>query len=336
MSSSIQNLPKAELHSHIEGTVTPNMARRLAQRYNVTFPDDLFDEKGEYRWVDFLTFVTKTFDTVAATIRTAQDYYEVTFDYLKRLSEENAIYSEIFICPSLMEHLNGLPADEMLAGLTQAIDDAREKFGIETRMITTLVRHLDTELAAKEIRYFEKNPHKYVTGVNIAGAEKEDDIFEYQKIFEMAHNIGLEVTAHAGEACGPQAIRNLFKAVPFVKRIGHGVRAIDDMNLIGEIIEKKIVLEVNPTSNLCLGIYPDYKSHPLKKLMDLGVRVTISSDDPTFFGTSLGREYEMAHREIGLSAGELLQTTRTSIEAAFIDEATRAKLLTKLNNYIVE
>ena len=156
MSFSTHTLPKAELHSHIEGTVTPDMARKLFTRHNMPTPEGLFNADGSYVWVDFLTFVTKTYDAVAAAVKTQQDYYDITFDYLSRLAAENTIYSELIITPALIEHLNGLPAKDILDGMTQAIDDARDKFDIETRMIATFVRHLDLEASEKEISYFEK------------------------------------------------------------------------------------------------------------------------------------------------------------------------------------
>lgn len=330
MSFSIQTLPKAELHSHIEGTVTPKMARKLFARHNMTTPEGLFNPDGSYVWVDFLTFVTKTYDAVAAAVKTEQDYYDITFDYLSRLAAQNTIYSELIITPALIQHLNGLPAKDILDGMTQAIDDARDKFNIETRMIATFVRHLGLEASEREIAYFEKNPHKYVTGFGIAGAEIEDDIFKFSSFFERAHKIGMGITAHASEACGPASVKNLLEAVPYAKRIGHGVRIIEDHDLVKQVADKEILLEVCPTSNLRLGIYPDYASHPLKKLMDMGVKTCINSDDATFFGTSLGYEYEVAHKEIQLSIDVLHQATKNAIQGAFLEDDIKADLLKKI------
>ena len=330
MSFSTQSLLKAELHSHVEGTVTPDMARKLFSRHNMPTPDGLFNPDGSYVWVDFLTFVTKTYDAVAAAVKTQQDYYDITFDYLSRLAAQNTIYSELIITPALIQHLNGLPAKDILDGMTQAIDDARDKFDIETRMIATFVRHLDLEASEKEIQYFEKNPHKYVTGFGIAGAEVEDDIFKFAPLFERAHNIGLGISAHASEACGAASVKNLLEAVPYARRIGHGVRIIEDMDVVKQVADKEILLEICPTSNLRLGIYPDYASHPLKKLMDLGVKTCLNSDDATFFGTSLGNEYEVTHKEIGLSKDALNQATKNALQGAFVESVVKEKLLAKI------
>ena len=330
-SESVLSMPKAELHAHVEGTVSPELARRLARRHGLTLPSHLFDRCGGYRWVDFETFVTQTYATVAATVRTAEDYHDVVYDYLSRLAAENAVYTELSIAPVSTERLTGLPAREALAGMHTAIDAARLDFGIEARLLVTLIRHLDPALGEQEVRYFVDNPHPYVTGVNIAGDEQPGDIFAHKAAFALAHRAGLHATAHAGEARGPQAIWDLLEAVPFVRRIGHGVRAVEDPELLAELAARGIVLEVCPSSNICLGIYKDYAEHPLKALADAGVEVTINSDDPPFFGTSLGREYRLAREKLGLSTEALWQCTTDAIAAAFVDEETRARLLARLH-----
>ena len=333
-SQEICAMPKAELHAHMEGTVSPQLARTLAARHGMTLPPTLFGPSGAYRWVDFHTFVTKTYATVAGTVRTARDYHDVVYDDLAQLSAENAIYTELSIAPSLTERLIGLPVREGIAGMSAAIDAARADFGIETRLLVTVIRHESPALGMQEIGYFADNPHPYVTGVNIAGAERPGDIFAHRSAFELARRAGLRATAHAGEACGPQAIRDVLEAVPSIERIGHGVRAVDDPALVAELASRGVVLEVCPSSNICLGLYEDYADHPLDALRRAGVRVTVNSDDPPFFGTSLGREYQLAHAELGLSRAALRQCTRDAIESAFVDEATRARLLRKLGAHV--
>lgn len=323
-------IPKAELHVHIEGTVSATMAKTLAKRHGVTLPADLFEPSGDYRWVDFHTFVTQTYAAVAATVRTAQDYHDIVYDYLARLAAQNTVYMEFSIAPMLAEQVHGLPVRDSLAGISAAIDAARSDFGIEARLIATIIRHEDPSLGLKEVAYFAEHPHPYVTGVNIAGAELPGDIVKHRAAFELAHQAGLRATAHAGEALGPEAIRALLDTVPFVERIGHGVRAIEDPALVAELAERGIVLEVCPSSNVCLGIYDTLAAHPLRRLMEAGVKVTINSDDPPFFGTSLGKEYRLAHTELGLSEDALLQCTRHAISAAFVDEETRDTLLARL------
>ena len=333
-SREVFSMPKAELHAHIEGTISPQLARKLAARHGITLPATLFEPSGDYRWVDFHTFVTQTYATVAGTVRTAQDYHDVVYDYLAQASAENAIYIELSIAPTLTERLMGLPVREALAGMSAAIDAARVDFGIETRLLATVIRHESPELGMREIGYFADHPHPYVTGVNIAGAERHGDIFAHRAAFDLAHRVGLRATAHAGEACGPRAIRDLLEAVPFIERIGHGVRAMEDPTLVAELASRGIVLEVCPSSNICLGIYEDYADHPLDVLRRAGVKVTVNSDDPPFFGTSLGREYQLAHAKLGLGGAALQQCTRDAIASAFVDEETRAALMHELDAYV--
>jgi adenosine deaminase len=326
----IARLPKAELHVHVEGTVSATLARTLASRNGVALPADLFDDEGRYRWVDFRTFVTRTYPAVAAVVRTADDYHDVVYDYLARLSAENALYAEIAIAPRLAERVHGLAVREGLAGMTDAIDAARADFGIEARLLPTVIRHEAPSLGRAEIGYFVEHPHPYVTGVNIAGAELPGDIARHREAFELAARAGLRATAHAGEALGPNAIRDVLAAVPTLERIGHGVRAVEDPALVAELAARELVLEVCPSSNLCLGIYEDFAAHPLKRLLEAGVRVTLNSDDPPFFRTSLGREYLLAHTELGLGEDDLLACTRRALHAAFVDDDTRATLLARL------
>lgn len=275
--------------------------------------------------------MTKTYPAVAGALRAARDYYEVVYDYLAQLAGQHALYTELSIAPSMTERLTGLPVREGLAAMSAAIDTARAKFGIEARLLVTIIRHERPELGIREVAYFAANPHPYVTGVNIAGAERPGDIFRHRAAFDLAHRAGLRATAHAGEACGPRAIWDLLEAVPFIERIGHGVRAVEDPALVATLAKRGIVLEVCPSSNICLGIYKNYAAHPLEALRRAGVKVTLNSDDPPFFGTSLGREYQLAHRELGLDHRALLQCTRNALAAAFVDDPTRASLMHALD-----
>ncbi len=334
LDSVVRRVLKAELHVHIEGTVTPGMARRKAKEHGITLPEDIFAPDGtRFVWKDFPDCVTRVYDAVASVVRTPKDYEDITYDYLKRCARENCIYVEMIISPDHCERM-GVSYKDMVNAMARAIDRARAETGIEARMNAAIVRHLPQEQIEKAAQIIADYPHPYVTGLDLAGAEKEGDIPQFRPVFKKIKDrtqgrMGWRV--HASEAAGPQNARD---AVALnVKRLGHGVRTVEDEALVTDLVRKGTVLEVCPTSNILAGIYPDFAAHPLRRLKDAGVRVTLNSDDPGLFGNSIGVEYQVAWDHFGFTEIDLLKTTRTSIEAAFLDEPTRAALLKKVDDF---
>lgn len=330
LSDEVRKIPKAEIHVHIEGTVTPDMARRKAAENNIVLPDDLFNEDGsDYAYKDFVDIVTRVYDHVASTIRSEKDYEDITYDYLRRNAEEGCIYTELIVSSDHADMV-GLGYQGMLAGITRGIDRARRDFDIECRINSAMVRHFPMDQVAEVAETIVRHPHKYVTGIDLAGAEQAGDVLKFKPLFDkIAQGSALGVRLHVAENAGPVNGWDALRLNP--TRFGHGVRSIEDPALIAELVKRKIVLEVCPTSNVLAGIYPDYAAHPLRKLMQQGVRVTLNSDDPGLFNCSIGSEYQVAKDHFGLSDRELVQITRTAIEAAYVDEKTRAKLLAKLD-----
>ncbi len=319
------HLRKAEIHCHIEGAAPPALAAAQARKYGVDTRG--FLRGGTYLWTDFSEFLV-CYDSVAALFRTAEDYALLTETYLLGLAQANTIYSEIIVSPDHGDRI-GLGADAYLAGISDGIHSAREKTGIEARIIVTGERHFGPERVIGAARYAARARNPLVTGFNLAGEERMGRVGDYARAFDIARDAGLGLTIHAGEVCGAFSVAD---AVDLVKpsRIGHGVRAIEDPVLVERLASSGTVLEVCPGSNVALKIFPDFDRHPLRQLSAAGVRVCLNSDDPPFFHTSLEREYEIASKEMGFSDSELDGMTRTAIEAAFIDEATRSRLLARL------
>lgn len=332
LTDEVRKIPKAELHVHIEGTVTPAMAHRKAAEHGMTLPADIFDANGNFTWKDFADCVTRVYDAVAETVRTAQDYEDITHDYLTRCADEGAIYVELIISPDHAARM-GVSYKDMVDGMARGIDKARAEKGIEARMNATLVRHLpDAALwkAAKDIISYR---HPYVTGLDLAGAEKSGDIPRHRPIFKHikdATNAELGWRLHAGEAVGPNNVADALDIK--ARRVGHGVRVVEDAALLQEVVQRGVVLEVCPTSNVLAGIFSSYAAHPLRQLVDAGVRVTLNSDDPGLFNCSIGSEYQVAKDHFGLSDSQLAHITRTAIEAANVDDKTRTKLLAVVDN----
>jgi adenosine deaminase len=310
-------IPKVELHVHLEGTATPELVRSLAARHGMALPPDLFDARGEFAWTDFLHFL-KVYDDAAAVIRTDRDYRDVTYDYLRRCAAEGAVYVEVMSSPDHAAQA-GLSFQGHLDGIVQGMEDAEADFGIQARLIVTCVRHFGVERGLEVARACTRHRHPLLTGFGMGGDENHLRAADFAEVFAVAHQeAGLACTVHAGEAAGPESIRDALDNLP-VRRIGHGVRAIEDAGLVSRIAEEGIVLEVCPTSNIRTAVYPDYAAHPLDRLRAAGCAVTLNSDDPPYFGTSIGHEYGVAKRHFGWSDDDLLAVTAVGLEAAFTD-----------------
>lgn len=317
MTPDVAAVPKAELHVHLEGTATPDLVRRLAARNGVALPEErLFNPDGTFAWNDFLHFL-ESYDLAAAAIRTGADYRDVTYEYLAACAAEGAVYVELIA--SLDHGKNvGLADDEHLAGIAQGIDDARRDHGITGRIISSIVRNFGVADCEDVARRTVALDHPYVVGFNMAGDEAGFPASDYERAFAIVHEAGLGCSVHAGEHAGPESIRAALE-LPGVVRISHGVRAVEDPDLVAELADRGIVLEVCPTSNVVLGVFPTYEAHPLGRLRAAGVPVTLGSDDPPYFGTTIGREYEVAHERLGCSLADLAEITETALNAAFSD-----------------
>ena len=326
-----QSLLKAELHVHIEGAAHPDLARKLAKRHGKDL-DHLINEDGTYKWSDFTTFL-QSYDRVAEVIRTPEDYADLIEDYLSRNAEEGCFYTEFFLSPDHVAML-GMSYEDLLEGVDEGYRRAREAgeksgFAIDARFIITCVRHLGPESAVNVAKTIVNRPHPLVTGFGMGGDERMHSQAAFAPAFNIAHEAGLECTTHAGEFGGPDSVMDALDHLP-VKRIGHGVRSIEDADVIKRLVDEQIVLEVCPHSNVSLGLYPDLAAHPLKKLMEAGVLTTISSDDPPFFATSIGKDYDLIQATHGWDTECMEGFTKRSLEAAFIDEETRRTLLSRL------
>jgi adenosine deaminase len=311
------SVPKAELHVHVEGAASPDLIRRIATRNDVPVPESVFTEDGRFRWTDFLDFLN-TYDAATSVIRTGEDYRDIVYEYLVKCAAEGAIYVELTASADHAADV-GLSDEEHLAALAQGIDDARDASGIEGRIVMSCVRHFGPEKAREVARRTVEGPHPYVTGE--AGFPPE----MFADAFSIAREAGLGLTVHAGEWGGPESVRGGLALG--VTRIGHGVRAIEDPELVRELADRGTVLEVCPTSNVVLGLYPSYEEHPLPALRAAGVAVTLGSDDPPYWDASIGGEYQVAAERMGFDDDALREVTRTALNAAFVEEEVRQKLL---------
>lgn len=316
---------KAELHCHIEGAAAPELVIRQAQKYGADPSPYIRD--GSFVWSDFITFL-EAYDFSAGLFRSEDDYARLADYYLTSLARDGAIYSEVFISPDHAEKA-GLSPQAYASAIGEGMVRAKAKTGIEARMVVIGIRHFGVERVEATARFAARCRHPLVTGFGMAGEERFGDVEDYVRAFEIAREAGLGITIHAGELAGWESVA---AAVDHIRpaRLGHGVRAVENPDLVRKIADRGIVLECCPGSNIALKVFPSFAEHPFPKLRAAGCKVTLNSDDPPYFRTSLKREYDNAAEHFGLSDRDLTAITRTAVEAAFVDKATRSALLARL------
>ena len=318
---------KAELHCHIEGAAAPELVIRQARKYGADFSS--FIDNGSFVWHDFPSFLA-AYDFSASLFRTEGDYALLADHYLTSLARDGAIYSEIFISPYHAAKA-GLSPKAYTDALGEGIERAKARTGIEGRMIVTGVRHAGVESVEQAARFAARCGHRLVTGFGLAGGERIGEAEDYVRAFEIAREAGLGVTIHAGEVMGWESVAAALDHIR-PSRIGHGVRAIENPDLVRRIAAESIVLECCPGSNIALGIYAGFADHPFPALKAAGCKLTLGSDDPPYFRTSLKQEYDNAARHFSLDDKALAGITRTAIQAAFVDKKTKAALLARLDS----
>jgi adenosine deaminase len=321
-------VPKAELHVHLEGTATPDLVRRIATRNGLEIPEGVFAAPDRFAWRDFLDFLN-TYNLVCSVIRTGADYRDITYEYLASCAADGAVYVEL---TASIDHsrIAGIGDAEHWEGIAAGIDDARADHGIEARILSVAVRNYGVERAIEIAELTAARPHPYVVGFSLAGDEAGYPPEPFLPAYEVAAAAGLGCTVHAGEWAGPESVRGAME-LP-VTRIAHGVRAIEDRALVAEIARRGLTLEVCPTSNVVLGVFPTYEEHPFLALRDAGIPLTLGSDDPPYFGASVGGEYAIAHEHFGLDDAALAGLTRTAIEASFAEPELQSELLTRITD----
>ena len=321
----MKDLKKIELHLHLEGAAPPAFIRGLAAEKNMDLPP-IFDAKGHYIYRDFNDFL-RVYEAATAAIKSPQDYARLLREVLQNCAEQGAIYAELFVSPEFCGGGDLSAWRDYLAAMTEVATEMSAQ-GIDSRAILTVIRHFGPERARKTAICARETGSAdgtgWVTGFGMGGAEAFGRAQDFAWSFDAAREAGLGLTSHAGEWGGPQSIRDTLSLG--VTRSGHGVHAIQDRDVMRELIENDIVLEVCPGSNVALGVYPDWASHPIAKLADAGVKVTVSTDDPPFFHTTLSHEYDRLADAFGWAEPEFTELNRTAAEAAFCDDATRARL----------
>ncbi|MGH8888410.1 MAG: adenosine deaminase [Acidothermaceae bacterium] len=312
--------PKIELHVHLEGAVRPATLLDMARRNGLPLPADTVEGISElYEFTDFAHFIEVWILTTNA-MRTAYDFRQLVVDYAAEAASYNAVYVEAIFSP-IERVIRGVSWADLFEGYCDGAQQAGEEHGVVVRLTPDAYRGADVELVEELARRAIKYQHRGVVGLGIGGPEKDMPPQPYAKAFAIARDGGLGAVPHAGEVCGPESIRETMAALG-ADRIRHGISAVDDKDLMHELIDKQIVLDVCPTSNLRTKAVAQIETHPLPRLIDAGVHCTLNTDDPAMFNTNLGHEYEIA-RQLGVRPKKLYDA---GVIGALCDEATKQRL----------
>lgn len=326
---SVADLPKIELHLHHEGAAPPAFIRQLAHEKRVDL-SGIFKPDGSYDFRDFAHFLS-VYEAACEVLKTPEDFRRLTLAILEESAENGVVYSETFLSPDFCGGGDLHAWRDYLNAIQDAADEAERKFDITLRGVVTCVRHFGPEQARRSAHCAAETAGNWITGFGMGGNEAIGTQGDFKWSFDCAREAGLRLTTHAGEFGGPDSVRDAVRDLG-VERIGHGVRAIEDFDLVRELVDREITLEVCPGSNVVLGLFPDFAAHPIAKLRDAGVKVTISTDDPPFFHTTMRREYEMLNAAFGWEAGDFAALNEMALNAAFCDDDTRARVKKRLEN----
>lgn len=326
---SYRDYPKVELHLHVEGAAPPEFVRGLAKEKNIDL-SGIFAADGSYSYTDFWHFL-KVYEAATSVLTSPEDYARLTRAVLAESAASGVVYSETFLSPDFCGGRDVSAWKEYLHAIREAAEEAERQDGITLRGIVTCIRHFGPEKAKETALCAAESAGDWLVGFGIAGDEKAGKPGDFAYAFDMAREAGLRLTAHAGEWGGAESVRDALRDLG-VERIGHGVRSIEDPALVDRLAEDGVVLEVCPGSNVALGIYPTWTAHPIARLREKGVRVTVSTDDPPFFHTTMTNEFDRLADAFGWEEDDFAALNRTAMEAAFCDDETRARCLTILES----
>lgn len=323
-------MPKVELHVHLEGSIRPETLLDLAARNDVELPARTVDELRDwYAFRDFDHFV-EVYLAAAGCIQTPADVERIAADFLDGQAEQNVLHSEVTYTASTQRMLAGIPLDDQLEALNRARARAETDHGVTMSLTIDYPRHLDPDEFVGVAHWAVENMANGVSALGLGGPEVGYPPELFTRAFDVAREAGLPSVPHAGETEGPESIRGALRYLDAV-RIGHGVRCLEDADLVAELRERQIPLEVCPTSNVCLGVAPSFSEHPLPRLLDAGLYVTLNSDDPPMFGTTLTDEYLKAADTFGLGAADVREMVRRAAEATLLPAVEKEDLLKRVD-----
>ncbi len=331
MEEFIRNIPKAELHLHIEGTLEPELMFEIGERNGVDIPFASVEEvRKAYEFTDLQSFLD-IYYAGANVLLKEQDFYDMTWAYLRRVHAQNVRHVEIFFDPQTHTDRD-VPFETAITGIHRALQDAEQQWGMSSELIMCFLRHLSSDAAMQTLE--RALPFKdWIIGVGLDSSEVGHPPQKFTAVFDRARDEGFLTVAHAGEEGPPEYIWEALDLL-HARRIDHGVRCVEDAKLVERLRAEQIPLTVCPLSNVKLCVYDRMEDHSLKRLLEEGLCATVNSDDPAYFGGYMNENFVAAQQGLGLSRDEVVQLVRNSFEATFLDRARKDTLLKELDDYV--
>jgi aminodeoxyfutalosine deaminase len=339
--SFIQTLPKAELHLHLEGSVDPATLVELSRRYNTPLPteNNRYDVAGSgdvlteddvrrlYSYKDFNGFLM-AFKSVTERLRSPEDYELVTYRLMQKLRQQNVVHAEVYVSVGVIRW-RGQPVEPIFEGMERGRERGQRDFGVSLLWIFDAVRHFGPQAASEVFDLAAKLRDRNVVGIGIGGDEARGPAEGFRDLYKKAADNGLRLTAHAGETTGPESVWGAINIG--AERIGHGLSAAKDPELMEVMAQKQVPVEMCITSNLRTGACKELQDHPVKKFFDEGLMITLSTDDPAMFQTSLNKEFEIAQQEFSFTEDHLRELARNSIEASFLPVEKKLRFMQQID-----
>jgi len=319
------------LHLHLEGSLEPEMMFDLARRNGVEIPFRSVDEvRAAYSFSNLQDFLDIYYQG-ARVLLTGQDFHDLTLAYMKRARADGVVHAEVFFDPQTHTD-RGVPMATVVNGIARALDEAEAQLGMTSRLILCFLRHLPEAAAFETLEAAEPFLHR-IHGVGLDSSETGFPPALFERVFAAARAKGLHVMAHAGEEGPPEYVWEALDLLK-VERIDHGNRALEDEALVRRLTDEGMTLTVCPLSNLKLCVVKDLKDHPLKRMLGLGLKATVNSDDPAYFGGQVGENFVQVAEAVGLTRDECIQLARNSFEGSFLNEAEKARRIAELDAYV--
>ncbi|MFD0762499.1 adenosine deaminase [Lutibacter aestuarii] len=330
MKNFIENLPKAELHLHIEGSFEPELMFKIAKRNNIKIPYDTVAEIEEAYKFNCLQDFLDIYYQGAGVLTSEQDFYDLTYSYLQKCANQNVRHTEIMFDPQTHTE-RGIPFEVVINGISKACKDAEEKLNISSFLIMSYLRHLSEEDAFKTLK--ESLPFKSkIKAIGLDSSEKGNPPSKFKNVYKASVKEGYIPVAHAGEEGNADYIWEAIDILG-IKRIDHGNNSLQDETLVKEIVKRNLALTVCPLSNTALQVVDDLKNHPLKKMMELGLKVTINSDDPAYFGGQVNKNYIEIQKALNLTKSDIYELAKNSFNYSLLEDEKKQQYLNELEVY---
>ncbi|GLQ06143.1 adenosine deaminase [Sneathiella chinensis] len=327
----IDNMPKTELHLHIEGSLEPELMFTLAKRNNISLPYGSVEEvRAAYQFTELQDFLDIYYQGMSVLI-TEQDFHDLTWAYLERIKADNVMHTEIFFDPQGHTE-RGIAFDTVVSGITRALAEGEQKLGITSRLILCFLRHLSEEAAFETLKDALRHKDKII-GVGLDSSELGHPPSKFERVFRAAREEGFLLVAHAGEEGPPEYVIEALDLLQ-VDRLDHGNRSLEDEALTRRLADMQIALTVCPLSNHKLAGVKDMRKHPIKTMLEKGLKATVNSDDPAYFGGYMNDNYHAIDEALGLTRDQIITLARNGIDASFTSEAEKQSMHARLAAYL--